>query len=84
MLVAARQRADRHGQGCGAQIVDTDAIARALWRSTVSRRGLLQWTTAAAAESAADKHEVVGDESVIAALGASRSGGAASASKPIE
>ena len=30
-----------------------DAIARALWRSAVSRRGLLQWTTAAAAESAA-------------------------------
>ena len=30
-----------------------DAVARALWRSAVSRRGLLQWTTAAAAEAAA-------------------------------
>ncbi len=30
-----------------------DAIARALWRSTVSRRLLLQWTTAAAAQAAA-------------------------------
>ena len=30
-----------------------DAIARALWRTRVSRRGLLQWTTAAAAEAAA-------------------------------
>ena len=30
-----------------------DAIARALWRTLVSRRRLLQWTTAAAAESAA-------------------------------
>ncbi len=30
-----------------------DAIARALWRSAVSRRGLLQWTTAAAAEASA-------------------------------
>ena len=30
-----------------------DAIARALWRTLVSRRRLLQWTTAAAAESTA-------------------------------
>ncbi len=30
-----------------------DAVARALWRSRVSRRRLLQWTTAAAAEAAA-------------------------------
>ena len=30
-----------------------DAIGRALWRQTVSHRGLLQWTTAAAAEAAA-------------------------------
>ncbi len=30
-----------------------DAIARALWRTLVSRRRLLQWTTAAAAESSA-------------------------------
>jgi len=30
-----------------------DAMVRALWRSIVSRRGLLQWTTAAAAEGAA-------------------------------
>ena len=30
-----------------------DAIARALWRTAVSRRGLLQWTTAAAAQAAA-------------------------------
>lgn len=30
-----------------------DAIARALWRTLVSRRHLLQWTTAAAAERAA-------------------------------
>ena len=30
-----------------------DAIVRALWRTQVSRRGLLQWTTAAAAEAAA-------------------------------
>jgi cyclic beta-1,2-glucan synthetase len=30
-----------------------DAIARALWRSAVSHRALLQWTTAAAAERAA-------------------------------
>ena len=30
-----------------------DAIARACWRSGVSHRGLLQWTTAAAAEAAA-------------------------------
>jgi cyclic beta-1,2-glucan synthetase len=30
-----------------------DAISRALWRTRVSRRGLLQWTTAAAAEAAA-------------------------------
>ncbi len=30
-----------------------DALSRALWRSAVSHRGLLQWTTAAAAEAAA-------------------------------
>jgi cyclic beta-1,2-glucan synthetase len=30
-----------------------DAVARALWRTQVSRRGLLQWTTAAASEAAA-------------------------------
>ncbi len=30
-----------------------DAIARALWRSAVSHRGLLEWTTAAAAQAAA-------------------------------
>ena len=30
-----------------------DAIARATWRMTVSRRGLLQWTTAAAAQASA-------------------------------
>ncbi len=30
-----------------------DAVARALYRQTVSRRGLLQWTTAAAAQAAA-------------------------------
>jgi cyclic beta-1,2-glucan synthetase len=30
-----------------------DAIGRALWRLTVSHRGLLQWTTAAAAQAAA-------------------------------
>lgn len=30
-----------------------DAIGRAVWRTAVSRRGLLQWTTAAAAEAAA-------------------------------
>ena len=30
-----------------------DAIARALWRQAVSRRGLLAWTTAAAAQAAA-------------------------------
>ncbi len=30
-----------------------DAIARALWRQTVSRRRLLEWTTAAAAQAAA-------------------------------
>jgi cyclic beta-1,2-glucan synthetase len=30
-----------------------DAIGRALWRMTVSRRGLLEWTTAAAAQAAA-------------------------------
>ncbi len=30
-----------------------DAMGRALWRSQISRRGLLQWTTAAASEAAA-------------------------------
>ncbi len=30
-----------------------DAVARALWRTHISRRGLLQWTTAAASEAAA-------------------------------
>jgi cyclic beta-1,2-glucan synthetase len=30
-----------------------DAIARALWRMTISRRRLLQWTTAASAQAAA-------------------------------
>ena len=30
-----------------------DAVVRALWRSRISRRGLLQWTTAAEAEAAA-------------------------------
>ena len=30
-----------------------DAIVRAVWRMTVSRRGLLQWTTAAAAQASA-------------------------------
>lgn len=30
-----------------------DAVLRALWRQSVSRRGLLQWTTAAAAQAAA-------------------------------
>lgn len=30
-----------------------DALARALWRQAVSRRGLLQWTTAAAAQASA-------------------------------
>ena len=32
-----------------------DAIGRAVWRMTVSRRGLLQWTTAAAAQAAVQK-----------------------------
>ncbi len=36
-----------------------DAIARALWRMAVSRRGLLQWTTAAAAQAAV-QHDVKG------------------------
>ena len=30
-----------------------DAIVRALWRQRVTRRGLLEWTTADAAEAAA-------------------------------
>lgn len=34
-----------------------DAIGRALWRQTISRRHLLEWTTAAAAQAAA-KHEL--------------------------
>ncbi len=33
-----------------------DAVARALWRQAVSRRGLLAWTTAAAAQAAAQHH----------------------------
>ena len=32
-----------------------DAISRAIWRLAVSRRGLLQWTTAAAAQAAASR-----------------------------
>ncbi|MEO8836376.1 MAG: carbohydrate-binding protein, partial [Caldimonas sp.] len=34
-------------------LMSVDAIARALWRLYVSRRGLLEWTTAAAAQAAA-------------------------------
>ncbi len=34
-------------------LLNVDAIARALWRSAVSRRGLLAWTTTAAAEGRA-------------------------------
>ena len=34
-------------------LLSVDAIARALWRSAVSRRGLLAWTTAAASEGRA-------------------------------
>ncbi|MEO6364374.1 MAG: glucoamylase family protein, partial [Caldimonas sp.] len=34
-------------------LMATDAVARALWRTLVSRRHLLEWTTAAAAQAAA-------------------------------
>ena len=34
-------------------VLQSDAIARALWRLTISRKHLLQWTTAAQAQSAA-------------------------------
>ena len=35
---------------------NTDAVARAVWRMAVSRRHLLQWTTAAAAQASASPH----------------------------
>jgi cyclic beta-1,2-glucan synthetase len=40
-------------------LMSLDAIARALWRTLVSRRHLLQWTTAAAAQAAA-QHRLAG------------------------
>ncbi len=43
------------GQLLAQTLTSLDAIARALWRMLASRRRLLQWTTAAAAEAAAQK-----------------------------
>ncbi|MGZ5238758.1 MAG: GH36-type glycosyl hydrolase domain-containing protein, partial [Caldimonas sp.] len=41
------------GQLTQLALMATDAIVRAVWRSAVSRRHLLEWTTAAAAEASA-------------------------------
>ena len=48
-------------------LMSVDAIVRALWRMLVSRRRLLQWTTAAAAQSAAQAASLQGLPGVLRA-----------------